>query len=651
MKRIYFFLLPVIAVLVSCKKFLATKPTDFLQQSAYYQDESQLTSALAGVYDPLGSSAGQPMYANAIQALLTCTSDDVYYRFVPNATQTVANNSHDYTNPYVAGFWQWCYKGIERANVLIANIDNAQNISAPVKNAVLGEAKFLRAYYHFLLVQNFGDIPLKIKPTTDPSIVNIPRTPTKDVYAQIVADMTEAEGLVYADYSKFGNSSSRVTKTIVEGILARVCLFMAGYPLQDNTKYAEALSWANKVAASGLHSLNTTYESNPVNTRGGTGDSLIYNLTNGNPGYVNNPYSQVFLYESRSQYYIQENMWEVDFNAKTSAGEGGYIGSQVGGIDCQTNYNVLGRSTSSINTHQKLYVSYSPGDLRRDWNCAPYSYSSAVSPVRSFITVGTVSSGGMMGRQCGKWRREYEPIPSGATDKSSWNTSIKYPLLRYADVLLMQAEAENQVNGATAVAYDAVNQVRRRAFGIVSGTSPIKTITLTDQGAGYTSAPAITISGGGFASAAATVSGGKITAVTIRNAGIGYGAAPSITFSGGGGKGAAATAAIYANADVDLPAGLSTAALQDSIVMERYREFPGESLRRNDLIRWGIYLQNFKNLLNYNSSTGISTGNANYVRSTLMVTNTLAGGTKFLLFPIPSSEILVNKAMTQNPGW
>jgi hypothetical protein len=84
--------------------------------------------------------------------------------------------------------------------------------------------------------------------------------------------------------------------------------------------------------------------------------------------------------------------------------------------------------------------------------------------------------------------------------------------------------------------------------------------------------------------------------------------------------------------------------------MERFREFPGEGLRRNDLLRWGIYLQTIQDMVNYNNnSTGIPA--ANLVRPNQSAIYTLAAGSKMLLWPIPASEILVNKSATQNPGW
>jgi len=433
---------------------------------------------------------------------------------------------------------------------------------------------------------------------------------------------------------------------------------MAGFPLRDATAYNNGLNYANKVINSGVHGLNTFFESNPVNIRGQLGDSLNYSLINGNPGYVNNPYSQVFLYESKSQYFTRENIWEADNSAATTAGAtaGGLIGSQAYGIN---NNNlagetaVLGRASARINATQFLYVAYANGDLRRDWNISTYSFSNAIPTRKAYQTRGNEASGTLINRQAAKWRREFEPIGVGAPNKQGWVTGIKYPLLRYADVLLMQAEAENQVFGPTATAYESLNQVRRRAFGIVAGTAPIKSISITNGGAGYITPPTIVITGGNgsWASAIANVLGGRVTDITITNAGVGFGSAPTISFIGGSGFGATATANLYEASDAELPKGLSKPAFQDSIVSERFKELCFESLRKPDLIRWGIYLTQMQKILAYNNSTGISSSNTNIVRGNTLISNTLAAGNKILLLPIPAAEISVNKAMTQNPGW
>jgi hypothetical protein len=285
-------------------------------------------------------------------------------------------------------------------------------------------------------------------------------------------------------------------------------------------------------------------------------------------------------------------------------------------------------------------------------------------------------------------------------------TPINFPILRYADVLLMLAEAENQVNGGPdQVAYDAINQVRRRAFGL-STTTPVASISVvsgmtlsTSGNTGYlTSVPnvPITFTGGGGTGAtgvATVASSGKVTAVTVLNPGSGYTSAPTVTigtawaantvystgtqvFNGNyvytittagtstttpptqtsGASTAATTGAVFtyagtratatatiATTQVDLT-GLNQTSFQQAVEDERARELCYESLRKADLIRWGIWVSTMNNLaadMKANAGTTYSYGS-------------LAGSnitSRNNLFPIPASELSVNSAATQNPGW
>ena len=110
-------------------------------------------------------------------------------------------------------------------------------------------------------------------------------------------------------------------------------------------------------------------------------------------------------------------------------------------------------------------------------------------------------------------------------------------------------------------------------------------------------------------------------------------------------------ATLFTTADVDLPPGMGKNELQDSVIVERARELCFESLRKGDLIRWGIYLSRMRELASYYNSTGIAPTNSSFVRSALLINNTLAAASRILLLPIPSVEINMNRAMTQNPGW
>lgn len=437
MKRILY-LLPVLLILASCKKFLDTKPTDFLSPVNYYSTEAELNTALIGVYDPLTSNN---LFMNFIPTYIEgCTDENFFAR--SGQTTDVEVYNFTATETHVAGYWSDFYTGIERANVLIANI-NKPDMDNIRRNQILAQALFLRAFYHFQLVKNFGDVPLKITPTVSVTDVAIARTPAKEVYAQIVKDMTWAEANLPT--STANGSPSRISKTIAEGMLARVCLFMAGNPINDASKYADALSWAQKVVASGEHALRETYNASITNTA----------------------YSQIFIDQVQDKYDVKESMWEAECygNNLDAYLEAGRIGNQNGiaftGTFPTGVTDTIGYCYGFLQVTNRLYKLYGAGDLRRDWAIAPYNYNNTTF-ARNYFTTAQIYQ-----RNPGKWRRSYELL----YPKHKNNTPTNFPLLRYADVLLMLAEAENQINGPTSIAYDAINKVRRRGYGLPSGTA------------------------------------------------------------------------------------------------------------------------------------------------------------------------------------
>ena len=167
----------------------------------------------------------------------------------------------------------------------------------------------------------------------------------------------------------------------------------------------------------------------------------------------------------------------------------------------------------------------------------------------------------------GKWRREYEV----QTPKDRVVSPQNFPILRYSDVLLMIAEAENEIHGGpTAEAYDAINQVRRRAYGLMLSNPP----------------------------------------------------QPEV--------------------DADLPEGLSKDEFFQEIINERAREFCFEAMRRPDYIRWGNFVDRMKEYKNWALSNGAVAGHV-LAQDNISERN--------LLLPIPTYELSLNKAMTQNPGY
>jgi hypothetical protein len=426
------FLLLVVGCL-SCSKLLDKTPTDFISPEAYYSTEEELQTALLGVYDALGNVN---VFGNNYLYMFNTNTDESYGK----VTELVPSYQYDAAEAKVNLFWQGLYMGIERANLLLANIDKVQFAGQPV---IKGEALFLRAYYYFLLVSNYGAVPLKVTPTFSVTAVNMVRTPVRTVYEQIVSDMTLADTLLKDRKAGAIGFGGRLSRTAVQGCLARVCMYMAGYPLNDHSKYEEARNWAKKVIDSKEHSLNPDYK-------------------------------QVFINYAQDKYDVKESIWELEFWGNNTAGlnEGNTYTGRFCGVLCSDESK--GFSAGYIYATRKLYDSYelnpastaTPNkesyDLRRDWNCAPYTWGSGSTAVYTAVTDKW--------KMCaGKWRREYETY----LPKDKNYTPQNFPMLRYSDVLLLFAEAENEVNEKpTQEAYDAINLVRRRAYGLLLPTPP-----------------------------------------------------------------------------------------------------------------------------------------------------------------------------------
>lgn len=417
MKRLLFICIVTILVQSSCNKILNTTPLDFIAPENYYSNKQQLEAALAGVYDRLGDSR---VYGRGMASYLVF-SDEF---FMKNQTSGAAANVIDASTLEINRHWEALYTGIERANMLLENMHKA-GVDTETFNEIRGQALFLRGFFYFILVDEFGGVPLRLTYTKSPDNLTLPKATVAEVYVQIIKDMKEASALVKS--ASGYNYNTRITKTVVQGILARVYLTMAGAPLLDVAKYNDARLYADSVIKSGEHALNTSY-------------------------------SQIFINHVQDIFDTKECLWEVEFKGQNQGEiqEGGTIGI-YNGISC-SNIEV-GFGHDIVHATMKLYRAYENADLRRDWCVAPFRYTaSGATAVKTNWTTAQIYE-----RSIGKWRREYEKNLPRIRDFNATN----WPILRYADVLLMYAEADNYVNGApSASAYQALNQVRRRGYGL-----------------------------------------------------------------------------------------------------------------------------------------------------------------------------------------
>lgn len=601
----------VIVVMGSCNKFLETKPRDVYSPEIFYANEEQLNSALATVYSNMANLSlyGQYVIYNGFDADLSFQRSLNASSIGPSAYNVSA------TEVRVAEYWRLCYLGIERANLLLANI-NKPEMKEDARKVIKGEALFLRAFYYFMLVQNFGPVPMKLEPTIDGSNTRLARSPVRDVYDQILKDMEEADTLVKPITAY--NHGGRISRSAVRGILARVNLLMAGSPLNDISRYAEAKKWSGMIIDEGYHELN-------------------------------NDFSQVFINYSADKYDPKETIWEIELYGNAVgmwSAISGRIGT-YGGVAYSDEQDMFSYGTvkatgilwDKYDNYDKLY-SY---DQRRDSAIAPYRLAVGTPPRRTYLTSVTHYN-----RDCGKYKREYEVV----SPRSKNYSPVNFPMLRYSDVLLMYAEAENAINGPTEDAISKVNEVRRRGYGkYLNGrggiAESIATITVSNGGAGYVAASTKVeiIGGGGIgATATATVTSGRITAITITNPGARFTSVPQVVISGVG-SGATALASLTSITDADLkPADYAgKEAFLVTIQDERARELCFEALRKADLNRWGILIKNME-LTKIDIEEKVPT-------STSIIVPYRNFSPRDTLWPIPSYEMGLNPALTQNPGW
>lgn len=593
------------AALPACS-FLDTDP-QIIPDDGYYNSEQKLIYGLAGVYGVLNSEA---IYGNYYSLQIANADDLCYFNNYNNSESRPDRYNHSAGTAAIYDTWSKLYEGIKNANRYIEAVEKTEidpgKLSVDI-GLYIAEARFLRAYYHFLLAQAWGDVPLRVKATTspNPNDVQMAATPQEQVL-KWCAD--EIEATIPDLYEPIDNTPSRVSQTVAQGILARVYLFMAGESvkqidgLDKKEMYRRAAYWANEVIASHKHNLNESYE-------------------------------EIFINMIRDQYDTQfhESMWEAEFlGDRTSATDwtNGRIGDLIGlrSQSRTTNYSewACNYSYGYYNGSYTLWQLYWENDRTADetasatvidkrltWNLPGYNYrgmnnqkisykNKAGETVTRYLqqtqsmfkTPWVYNNNFAMPdiegldqtienafdpadlvydptvmcavRNAGKWRREtvYEKQMSA----KSLYTTINFPILRYADVLLMYAEAINEYAGAPDdQAKEAIREIRKRA-GVKTDESLL----------------------GDYRS------------------------------------------------------------FRDLVRNERGRELAFEGLRKWDLIRWGTFVEKMHNA-GTNQPTENKYRNVSYTNyASANYANVTA---HHIYLPIPTKELAVNHALRQNPLW
>ncbi|WP_025142520.1 RagB/SusD family nutrient uptake outer membrane protein [Pedobacter jeongneungensis] len=233
-----------VVISTGCEKLIAIDPPlNQVTTDQVFASDKLATSARSAMFSTLAQTTTQSSNLTIYSAL---EADDLLYLSNVGGIQEFNNNTYSVlsTNPPTL-FSEW-YTVIYRANAIILGLQNSTGASEQIKKQYTAEAKFIRAYCYFNLINSFGDVPLVL--VTDPNITAfLPRETTANIYTQIIADLTDAKANLLSDYSATVSDRIGVNKFTATALLARVYLF--------TNNYAAAESNASEVIASSLYSL------------------------------------------------------------------------------------------------------------------------------------------------------------------------------------------------------------------------------------------------------------------------------------------------------------------------------------------------------------------------------------------------------------
>jgi hypothetical protein len=414
MKKLIYSLLALVSIvtLPSCEKFLSVDPPYAQDAENFFQTPEDYERALVGAYDLLQGSflslwIGEIASDNAIAGGESVNDS--------KGLHDIDNMTHGGVNVELRNLFRWNYTGITRVNYILENQDN---IDFPGKAHILAEAKFLRAYYYFELVKFFGDVPLIIdKRIGIEEARSIPRAPKSEVYAQIEADLIAAAAVLNATPAQKG----RATKGAAKSLLGKAYLYQ--------NKFTEAAAILEEVIESGQYSLYQDY-------------------------------SQLFSVAAEGN---SETIFDVEYSGLEGGSYGCLIcleGNAAVGFQGIRQYSgpVYGDGNSYNLPTPELYAAFAPIDPRRAATVLDIEAFIAAQPNPASITYA-IGAGGHTGYYNNKYIKRQGEIGLPDNDLTS---PVNYRVLRYADVILMAAEANYQIGNASR-ATQLVNQIRQRA--------------------------------------------------------------------------------------------------------------------------------------------------------------------------------------------
>lgn len=397
-----------------CSDFLDEQDPSNLTPESFYTIPDHAVAAIAAVYDDArfyGDGAG--IFSSNWQLLEAPTGTSTTETAQNSDLNNLYSLTWDGNTGHIKNWWRGLYQVIAQANLVLERVPGITPMEETQKTAILGEARFLRAWAYFYAVRLWGDVPLILTPQTTQSEDFFPtRAPIQEVYNQIVEDLQTAEnaGLPWTD------ESGRVSTAAVKAQLAIVYLTMAGYPLNKGAEYYQlAANKAKEIIDNpGPIALFDTFREVHDESLGNTKEhifSLQYNNL-----VADNPMGNMF-----------PNFKPVSYRGPSGTGST---------VPTLTFYESFEEGDiRTVDQEGYFYTTYYTNGSGEPFDLgAPYIF-------KHF----NVTANGTFG------------VPGTAKD------NLNVPMIRFAEVLLVYAEAQNEVSGPTQETVDALKRVRDRA--------------------------------------------------------------------------------------------------------------------------------------------------------------------------------------------
>ena len=411
-------------MLNGCNDFLTEELKGDFSSATFYQNDKQAVQALNGVYQAITFSS----FNNAVWVFGDIASDDAEKGGNPGDQTEIKYIDEfiaDADNGIISNYWAFSYEIIARANNVIANVPGV-TMDEALKNRIIGEAKFLRAYSYFNLVNIFGKVPLKLLPQLTHATIHVPLSEVSDIYLQIERDLSDAATVLPVSYTS--DNLGRATRGAALGMLGKVSLYQG--------KWQAAITSFQQVEALRMYRLLPDYADIFRLANENSSESIfeIQHLSNQNP-FTGSALNQWLAPATEGGYY---------FDAPTQSLVDAFERSATGEVDPRLDVSVGRDGQPWLN-----------GEI----------FSGSSSPT-GFLT-----------------KKHQQPL-SEVSSSLKGDGNLNYIYLRIADVLLMKAEAFNESGNADS-AKSNLNKVRQRARLSFDGTPPadlLASITTSDQG-------------------------------------------------------------------------------------------------------------------------------------------------------------------------